>query len=140
MNAIAQTMAAPVADAYASVTLWSFGNYFLQAHHGYFDCWEDAEDFAAQPLRLEQRSLAVFLIHDGRASFVPDASLQIYRNVTATAIAALALTVDDLLEDIDLEQMQLTAIGHSPVTRGQPIVARPMYDLELETVAANGPR
>lgn len=129
--------APPPARAFTSVTLWHCAPYFLNVHRGYFDSWEDAEDFAGTCTRLEARAGAVFLVVDDRPVFVPDISLQVYRNFDGSSITGQALTVDDLLEEVRLEDMQLVAIGHADATRDLPIVARPMYHHELAIVSAN---
>ena len=142
MNAIAP-LAVPAADtahpapAFASVTLWCHNGYFLQVHHGYFDSWEEAEDFAADDeLRLEERSGAVFIVHGRGAAFVPDGALQVYRSIEASALRSVGMDLDDLLEVVHLHDLRCIAMGHAQVTRDRPIVARPMYDAEL---ASRGP-
>lgn len=145
MNAVAQNVvplaesAKPAGEAFASITLWVFGSYFLQVHYGYFDSWEDAEDFpAVSNVRLEEGSSAVFLVHNGQRTFIPDGALQVYRNVNASVVVAQGMTLDDLLEEVHLEDMRLMAIGHTSVIRGKPIIAHEVYESEL--VAANDPR
>lgn len=144
--AIPAPQAAPAADdaasagAFSSITIWSSNDYFVQVHYGYFNSWEDAEDFAAHgQLRLEQRSSALFLIGPHGAAFIPDQAMTIYRTFdnSFSGSGTYDMTFDDLMEVADVEDMRLCAIGSQPVTRGRPIVARHVSKWEMQTTAAN---
>lgn len=126
-------------NAYASVTIWSNGTYFLQVHYGYFNTWEDAEDFPGiSPLRLERRSNALFLCGPHGEAFIADQALQIYRAFDNVGQSTFEMTLDDLFEVADVEDMMLTCIGTQAVVRDRPIVARAMTGLEFQ--AANDAR
>jgi hypothetical protein len=120
-------------QAWASVTIWSDGVYFLQVHYGYFDSWEAAEDFAdVGSLRLESRSNALFLTGPHGAAWIPDQAMQIFRTFNNSARSTYEMTLDDLLEEVQVEDMELQGIGSQPVQRGRPIIAQALgtYDIE----------
>lgn len=130
-------------NAFASVTIWSDGEYFLQIHYGYFNSWEDAEDFAsAGNLALEERSNALFLTGPHGDAFVPDRALQVYRSFSNPARGTYDLTLDDFLEVASIDHMRLQAIGSQPVQRSRPVVAQAMseYEFAAANAAANDAR
>lgn len=126
-------------SAFASVTIWSNGDYYLQVHYGYFSGWEEAEDFASVgTLRLETRSGALYLIGPHGAAWISDQALTIYRDFGNSfgGAGTYDMTLDDLLEVADVEDMTLRAIGSQPVIRGRPVVARPIDTIELDPAPA----
>lgn len=126
-------------EAFASVTIWSDGVYFLQVHYGYFDSWEAAEDFAdIGSLRLERRSNALFLVGPHGDAWIPDQSMQIYRAFNNAARSTYEMSLDDLIEVVEVEDMELQGIGSQPVRRGRTIVAQPIGPFDFE--AANDVR
>ena len=128
--------AAGDSEAYASVTIWTDGGYYLQVHYGHFDSWEHAEDFATVGrLRLERRSNALFLIGPHGDAWIPDQATSIYRGLVGEANASYSMTLDDLFEVSDPVAMDLIAIGSRPVKRSQPVVAAAMEAWEF--VSAN---
>lgn len=130
------------AGAFTSVTIWGGADYFVQVHYGYFNSWEDAEDFAAHGnLRLETRSNALFLVGPHGAAFIPDQAMTVFRNLgnSFDGGGTYDMTFDDLIEVAEVEDMRLSAIGSLPVTRGRPIIARHIskWDVQATTAAAN---
>lgn len=139
ITAVAQADNASSVAAFTSVTIWSDGNYFLQVHYGNFDSWEDAEDFASVgTLRLETRSQALYLVGPHGAAWISDQALTIYRDFGNSfgGSGTFDMTLDDLLEVADVEDMSLRAIGSQPVTRGRPVIARAIDAMELTAASA----
>lgn len=143
--AVSQIAPAPAADAagsagaFTSITIWASNDYFLQVHYGYFDSWEDAEDFASVgTLSLEERSNALFLVGPHGSAFIPDQSMTIFRNYNNSygGTGTYGMTFDDLMEVADMGDMRLTAIGSLPVVRGRPIIARPLSTWDTNPVPA----
>lgn len=131
--ALAQEPAQDV--AFTSVTIWTDGEYFLQVHYGFFNSWEEAEDFATVgDLSLRIRSNALFLIGPHGAAFLPDQSLQIYRSFGVAVGSTFDMRLDDLLEIADMDDMTLQAIGSRPVQRGKPLIAQAMSSFEFQAV------
>lgn len=145
MNANAATAvpalagAASGGPAFTSVTIWGNADYYLQVHYGYFDSWEEAEDFAGLGnLTLEERSGALFLAGPQGVTFIPDQAISIYRDFanSYSGGGTFDMTLDDLLEVADIGDMRLRAIGSQPVHRDRPIIARPIEAIELSAASA----
>lgn len=108
------------ATCFASITMWQKGDLFLEIHHGQFDTWEDAEFFASEmEIGLEERFSALFLRHRDEAFWIPDAALHVFRGSRSAN-----MTIDDVLDEAELEAFVCIGMGHTQVERGKPIRIR----------------
>lgn len=108
------------APCFASITMWQKGDLFIEVHHGQFDTWEDAEFFASEvDFGLEERFSALFLRHRHESFWIPDAALHVFRGARSAN-----MTIDDVLDEAELESFVCIGMGHTEVERGKPIQIR----------------
>jgi hypothetical protein len=105
---------------FASITLWQKNDLFIEIHHGQFETWEAAELFGSEiDVGLEERFSALFLRHQAEAFWIPDAALHVFRGARSAN-----MTIDDVLDEAELESFVCIGMGHTQVERGKPIQIR----------------